>query len=177
MTDKMIAVPRELLEALVEILDRADTSEGYCCCGDSMQNHPSPMYCGHSPVDAGVYYAGQRRDELKALLRESAQPDNGDRPEDVDALLRRLGLDPDSCRTECGFLNVTKTLSLLRDSDEELRRDAARYRWLRNHYGLGALHHADHHLIITRCEAYSGAAEGLDRSIDAAIAAEKKEEE
>lgn len=73
MTDK-IEVPRELLEALVEILDRADISEGYCCCGDSMQNHPGPMHCGHSPVDVGVYYAGKRRDELKALLSEAKQP-------------------------------------------------------------------------------------------------------
>lgn len=27
-----------------------------CCCGDSMENHPSPMECGHMPVSAREYY-------------------------------------------------------------------------------------------------------------------------
>jgi len=48
---------RQALTDCVTILTRVDTSEGVCMCGDSMGAHSSPMSCGHSPVDAGDYYA------------------------------------------------------------------------------------------------------------------------
>lgn len=73
---------------------------------------------------------------------------------------------------------VEWTLDYLRNqqeqvtNDEELRRDAERYRWLRDQIKLGPL-------VIAKCgswdlESWSG--DDPDTRIDAAIAAEKKEE-
>lgn len=45
----------EALEALTEMARRMDFSEGVCCCGDSVEGHG--FGSGHSPVDAGLYYA------------------------------------------------------------------------------------------------------------------------
>lgn len=49
------------LEGLVEqaetIFTHCTVSDGVCCCGDSMENHADPMWCGHSPVDHGGYVA------------------------------------------------------------------------------------------------------------------------
>lgn len=56
------------LEACVASLERADTQEGVCCCGDSMDRHSDPMSCGHSPVDMGDYYAGKAMDAASAAL-------------------------------------------------------------------------------------------------------------
>lgn len=41
--------------AFVEFVKTAPVQSGVCCCGDSMDNHPSPMSCGHSPVDQWDY--------------------------------------------------------------------------------------------------------------------------
>ena len=49
----------EALESCVASLGRADAKEGVCCCGDSMDQHSDPMYCGHMPTDMGEYYAAQ----------------------------------------------------------------------------------------------------------------------
>ena len=56
------------LEACVASLERVDTAEGVCCCGDSMDRHSDPMSCGHSPVDMGDYYAGQALESARAAL-------------------------------------------------------------------------------------------------------------
>lgn len=48
---------RAALGACVASLERADTSEGVCMCGDSMTNHADPMHAGHSPDDMGDHYA------------------------------------------------------------------------------------------------------------------------
>lgn len=37
--------------AIVDLVCTAPVSSGVCCCGDSMDNHPNPMNCGHSPLD------------------------------------------------------------------------------------------------------------------------------
>ena len=55
----------EVLKACVSSLERADTAEGVCCCGDNMESHGDPMNCGHSPVDMGDYYA---RKALEAAI-------------------------------------------------------------------------------------------------------------
>ena len=36
---------------LLDFIARAQVSSGVCCCGEPMDGHPSPMSCGHSPVD------------------------------------------------------------------------------------------------------------------------------
>lgn len=40
---------------LLEFIKCAPVSSGVCYCGDSMENHPSPITCGHTPVDAWDY--------------------------------------------------------------------------------------------------------------------------
>ena len=59
------------LEACVVSLERANTEEGVCCCGDSMDRHSDPMHCGHSPVDMGDYYAGQALEAARAALAKA----------------------------------------------------------------------------------------------------------
>ena len=59
------------LEACVVSLERANTEEGVCCCGDSMDRHSDPMHCGHSPVDMGDYYAGQALKAARAALAKA----------------------------------------------------------------------------------------------------------
>ena len=59
------------LEACVASLERVDTAEGVCCCGDSMDRHSDPMSCGHSPVDMGDYYAGQALESARAALAQT----------------------------------------------------------------------------------------------------------
>lgn len=53
----------------IETIDRADTSEGVCCCGDSVENHG--YHSGHSPVDVGDYAAAgvvtEARNTLNAI--------------------------------------------------------------------------------------------------------------
>lgn len=38
-------------DELLDFIKYAEVDSGVCCCGDSMENHPSGMNCGHSPVD------------------------------------------------------------------------------------------------------------------------------
>ena len=64
----------EALEACVASLERADTAERVCCCGDSMDAHSDPMNCGHSPVDMGDYYAGKAREAARAALAKIKEP-------------------------------------------------------------------------------------------------------
>jgi len=48
---------KSALEACLASMERFDFSEGVCMCGDSIESHG--FGSGHSPVDAGGYYAGQ----------------------------------------------------------------------------------------------------------------------
>lgn len=38
-------------DSLLEFIKNAPVSSGVCCCGDDMEKHGNPMYCGHNPVD------------------------------------------------------------------------------------------------------------------------------
>jgi len=54
------AVADALVEAAgcwLNIAAHCAIEDGSCCCGDDMKNHPSPMNCGHTPVDHGSYVA------------------------------------------------------------------------------------------------------------------------
>lgn len=66
---------RRIIGGLIATIERADVREGYCCCGDPMEGHSNPMYCGHSPVDAGEYSAGLMMDEARTLTAaQSGEP-------------------------------------------------------------------------------------------------------
>ena len=69
--DKIIA-QQARIEQLTNFIKYAQVSSGVCCCGDSMEGHPSPMTCGHSPVDMWDYHSGELLeaypDDLSALL-------------------------------------------------------------------------------------------------------------
>ena len=68
--DKIIA-QQARIEQLTNFIKHAQVSSGVCCCGDSMEGHPSPMTCGHSPVDMWDYHSGELLeaypDDLSAL--------------------------------------------------------------------------------------------------------------
>ena len=66
---------RGLIADAVEIIYRADNTEGTCCCGDSMLDHAEAMDCGHSPVDAGAYHAREwQKDARAALAQKGTKP-------------------------------------------------------------------------------------------------------
>jgi hypothetical protein len=61
---------REALKACIASIEHANMSDGVCCCGDEMENHESPMFCGHSPVDMGEYHASLALKKARAALKE-----------------------------------------------------------------------------------------------------------
>lgn len=58
-----------LLCAARELIDHGDFSEGHCMCGSSVDRHE--FGDGHSPVDAGEYYAGQLCESIDTALASS----------------------------------------------------------------------------------------------------------
>ena len=44
----------KVVEGVIGLLGNCSVESGVCCCGDSMEGHPSPMACGHAPVDSGA---------------------------------------------------------------------------------------------------------------------------
>jgi multidrug efflux pump subunit AcrA (membrane-fusion protein) len=63
---------REALETCLTTMERADFADGWCCCGlpikTNMLKHPSPMDCGHTPVDMGEYHASLAIKNARAAL-------------------------------------------------------------------------------------------------------------
>lgn len=41
----------KFIKELVGFIKYAQVASGVCCCGESMNNHSSPMSCGHTPTD------------------------------------------------------------------------------------------------------------------------------
>ena len=60
---------REALDGLLTLVEHANFEEGWCCCGDDMLHHQSPMDCGHTPVDMGEYHASLAIKEARAALK------------------------------------------------------------------------------------------------------------
>ena len=61
---------REALNAWIGIASNCSIESGVCGCGESMENHSSPMMCGHSPVDMAdsvVHSAIQKTDKALAI--------------------------------------------------------------------------------------------------------------
>ncbi len=56
----------EALEASLAVIERADCSTGYCCCGSSMDSHT--FGDGHNPVDQGWHIATGVMEEARAAL-------------------------------------------------------------------------------------------------------------
>ena len=60
---------REALDGLLTSVEHADFEDGWCCCGDDMLHHQSPMDCGHTPVDMGEYHASLAIKKARAALK------------------------------------------------------------------------------------------------------------
>lgn len=63
---------REAAENALDFLENAPVSfeSGVCCCGENMENHSSPVFCGHTPVDQGTYVVHGLIDQLRKALKE-----------------------------------------------------------------------------------------------------------
>jgi len=57
-----------LLREARELIEHGDFREGHCMCGGDVSRHTASD--GHSPVDAGVYYAGQVMERIDAALSQ-----------------------------------------------------------------------------------------------------------
>lgn len=73
MTDAQLAKAyKSQRDELLAFVQGAQVSSGICCCGDDMDRHPSPLYCGHNPVDMWEHsllcYVEQFADFDKSLL-------------------------------------------------------------------------------------------------------------
>ena len=64
---------REALDGLLTSVEHADFEDGWCCCGDDMLHHQSPMDCGHTPVDMGEYHASLAIKKARAALKGDSQ--------------------------------------------------------------------------------------------------------
>lgn len=64
-------VSEGLLRKWLELMEHGDFREGHCMCGSAVDSHS--LDDGHSPVDAGEYYAGQVMEELRDLLGEGKE--------------------------------------------------------------------------------------------------------
>ena len=64
---------------LLDFIARAQVSSGVCCCGDTMDGHPSPMSCGHSPIDVWDHAVGKLLDApsdtsaLEAIVKKAGE--------------------------------------------------------------------------------------------------------
>ncbi|MEW4396375.1 hypothetical protein ABZR34_28180 [Pseudomonas paraeruginosa] len=63
-----LTVSEGLLRKWLELMEHGDYREGHCMCGSPVDSHG--IGDGHTPIDAGEYYAGQVMEELRALLSE-----------------------------------------------------------------------------------------------------------
>ncbi|OHW59662.1 hypothetical protein ABI36_0211125 [Pseudomonas aeruginosa] len=61
-------VSEGLLRKWLELMEHGDYREGHCMCGSPVDSHG--IGDGHTPIDAGEYYAGQVMEELRDLLSE-----------------------------------------------------------------------------------------------------------
>ena len=77
--DEIILAQQARIEQLTNFIKYAQVSSGVCCCGDSMEGHPSPMTCGHSPVDMWDHAVGKLLDapsdtsSLEAIVKKAGE--------------------------------------------------------------------------------------------------------
>jgi hypothetical protein len=65
--EELIREQQKVINELIVNLQNADTSDGYCCCGDLFENHD--MGSGHAPVDMGEYHAHQTLVHAESVLK------------------------------------------------------------------------------------------------------------
>lgn len=68
---------------VVGLIENTSIQAGYCCCGDGMDGHASPMLCGHSATDQGAYLASLLYKEAQSAIASA---------EAQQALLRANGI-------------------------------------------------------------------------------------
>ena len=61
---RLLAIARQT----AGMIENTSIETGYCCCGDGMHGHASPMICGHSATDQGAYLAGLLYEDAKAAI-------------------------------------------------------------------------------------------------------------
>ena len=57
-----------IVHQTVGMIENTSIETGYCCCGDGMDGHASPMICGHSATDQGAYLAGLLYEDAKSAI-------------------------------------------------------------------------------------------------------------
>ena len=62
----------EAARAALAMLEMADCSTGYCCCGSAVDGHG--IYDGHGPVDDGDYHQMKAIEALRTALAAAEQP-------------------------------------------------------------------------------------------------------
>jgi hypothetical protein len=65
---KRIEELKAVLRLCVACLEQSDTSTGYCMCGSSVDH--DAWEAGHTPVDAGDYYAKKAMMKARAALEK-----------------------------------------------------------------------------------------------------------
>lgn len=50
-----------------------DHTDGYCCCGSPMEDHASPLSCGHVAIDAGIYHSNLIIEEAEKAIAAAEQ--------------------------------------------------------------------------------------------------------
>ena len=140
------AVADALVEAAgcwLNIAAHCAIEDGSCCCGDDMKNHPSPMNCGHTPVDHGSYVAAHaiKTTEVALAAWVAAQADY------EASILAAIQPDPDARQAD-----LAKAWMMGRDSAAAIPADHAEYARKR----LGATTHpqyaSDWSIIVSRCD-------------------------
>lgn len=80
MSKEAMKLALEALELANGMLERADCSTGYCCCGSLVDGHT--IGDGHSPVDEGEYFQSKAirksQEAIKALEEALAKQEQGE---------------------------------------------------------------------------------------------------
>ena len=66
---------KRIIEGIVGLLSNCSVESGICCCGDNMEDHASPMSCGHPPVDSGAHYGEKLFKDAVAWLEAQDRRD------------------------------------------------------------------------------------------------------
>lgn len=59
----------KFIAALIDFIKFSPVSSGVCCCGDSIEDHPSWMNCGHEPVDMWDYSVSKFIEEYELKFK------------------------------------------------------------------------------------------------------------
>jgi hypothetical protein len=58
---------KDFATKLMSFCEHAPMSSGVCCCGDSLEGHPSGFMAGHEPVDKAAYAISKFHEEFEKL--------------------------------------------------------------------------------------------------------------